>query len=57
MGTQEFYNDFSDFRVAITVPGNYEVWATGDLKNTAAVYNDKYVQRIAAAERATTSSR
>ncbi|WP_079472001.1 M1 family metallopeptidase [Chitinophaga ginsengisegetis] len=51
MGTQEFYNDFSDFRVAITVPGNYQVWATGDLKNTAAVYNDKYVQRIAAAEK------
>ncbi|MGF6848673.1 hypothetical protein QFZ51_003908 [Chitinophaga sp. W3I9] len=51
MGMQEFYNDFSDFRVAITVPGNYEVWATGDLKNTAAVYNDKYAQRIAAAEK------
>ena len=50
-GTQEFYNDFSDFRVAITVPGNYQVWATGDLKNTAEVYNDKYVQRIAAAEK------
>lgn len=51
MGTQEFYNDFSDFRVAITVPGSYQVWATGDLKNTAAVYKDKYVQRIAAAEK------
>lgn len=51
MGTQEFYNDFSDFRVAITVPGNYQVWATGDLKNTAAVYKDKFVQRIAAAEK------
>ncbi|MCW3465517.1 M1 family metallopeptidase [Chitinophaga nivalis] len=50
-GVQEFYNDFSDFRVAITVPGNYQVWATGDLKNTADVYNEKYVQRIAAAEK------
>lgn len=51
MGAQEFYNDFSDFRVAITVPGSYQVWATGDLKNTAAVYKDKFVQRIAAAEK------
>lgn len=51
IGTQEFYNDFSDFRVAITVPGNYQVWATGDLKNTSEVYNDKYVQRIATAEK------
>ncbi|SEW50954.1 hypothetical protein SAMN04488122_4035 [Chitinophaga arvensicola] len=51
LGMQEFYNDFSDFRVAITVPGSYQVWATGDLKNTAAVYKDKYVQRIAAAEK------
>jgi len=50
-GTQEFYNDFSDFRVAITVPGPYSVWATGDLKNTSEVYTDKYVQRIAAAEK------
>ncbi|MGO4291364.1 M1 family metallopeptidase [Chitinophaga sp. RAB17] len=51
VGTQEFYNDFSDFRVAITVPGSYQVWATGDLENTTEVYNDKYVQRIAAAEK------
>ncbi|WP_160717227.1 M1 family metallopeptidase [Chitinophaga solisilvae] len=50
-GVQEFYNDFSDFRVAITVPGNYQVWATGDLKNTADVYNSKYAERIALAEK------
>jgi hypothetical protein len=50
-GAQEFYNDFSKFRVAITVPGNYQVWATGDLMNSTEVYNDKYCQRIAAAEK------
>ena len=50
-GAQEFYNDFSDFRVAITVPGSFEVWATGDLKNTGEVYTEKYQQRIAAAEK------
>ena len=48
-GTQEFYNDFSHFNAEITVPGDYEVWATGTLKNAADVYADKYVQRINAA--------
>ncbi|MEC5144476.1 Peptidase-M1 domain-containing protein [Chitinophaga sp. 180180018-2] len=50
-GAQEFYNDFCDFRVAITVPGPYQVWATGDLKNAAEVYNEKYIKRIAQAEK------
>ncbi|HVI49560.1 MAG TPA: M1 family metallopeptidase [Chitinophaga sp.] len=49
-GVQEFYNDFSDFRVAIAVPGNYQVWATGDLKNGADVYREKYLHRITEAE-------
>lgn len=48
-GTQEFYNDFSHFKAEITVPGNYEVWATGDLTNTTEVYNDKFKKRIEAA--------
>ncbi|CAL1518400.1 M1 family metallopeptidase [Chitinophaga sp. MM2321] len=49
-GLTEFYNDFSDFRVAITVPGNYQVWATGDMKNMEEVYAEKYRRRIAEAE-------
>lgn len=32
-GTAEFYNDFSDFDIKITVPNNYGVWATGLLQN------------------------
>ncbi|MDB5009131.1 MAG: hypothetical protein JWP45_3524 [Mucilaginibacter sp.] len=45
-GVQEFYNDFSHFNAEITVPGNYEVWATGNLKNVGEVYTDKYVKRL-----------
>ncbi|MFW5761607.1 MAG: M1 family metallopeptidase [Cyclobacteriaceae bacterium] len=32
-GSQEFYNDFADFDVKITVPENFLVWATGTLQN------------------------
>ncbi|TWI95908.1 hypothetical protein JN11_04183 [Mucilaginibacter frigoritolerans] len=45
-GTQEFYNDFSHFNAEITVPGNYEVWATGNLKNANQVYTPKYAKRL-----------
>jgi hypothetical protein len=45
-GTQEFYNDFCHFNLEVTVPGNYEVWATGNLKNAAEVYSSTISQRI-----------
>jgi len=45
-GTQEFYNDFCNFDVRITVPDNYLVWATGTLQNPSDVLAKKYVQRI-----------
>jgi hypothetical protein len=45
-GIQEFYNDFCHFNAEITVPGNYEVWATGNLKNAGEVLNDKFVKRL-----------
>jgi Peptidase family M1 domain len=48
-GTQEFYNDFSHFNAEITVPGNYEVWATGNLKNASQVYTSKYAKRLISA--------
>jgi hypothetical protein len=32
-GNLEFYNDFCNFNVEVTVPGNYMVWGTGDLIN------------------------
>lgn len=51
LGTQEFYNDFGDFKLAVTVPQNYMVWATGDLQNCSEVYTPKYCSRIAQAEK------
>ena len=48
-GSEEFYNDFCHFSAEITVPGNYEVWGTGNLKNINDVYTSKIADRIAAA--------
>ncbi|MCB0522321.1 MAG: M1 family metallopeptidase [Lewinellaceae bacterium] len=50
LGSQEFYNDFCNFKADITVPDGYVVWATGDLKNCAEVLNPTCCQRLAAAE-------
>ncbi|SEA91268.1 hypothetical protein SAMN05660909_04096 [Chitinophaga terrae (ex Kim and Jung 2007)] len=49
-GQTEFYNDFCNFKVAITVPGTFQVWATGDLVNASEVYTEPIVARIRKAE-------
>ncbi|MFL5811677.1 MAG: M1 family metallopeptidase [Flavisolibacter sp.] len=49
-GSQEFYNDFCDFDVNITVPKNSLVWATGDLQNCEEVLAPTYCERIKQAE-------
>jgi Peptidase family M1 domain len=50
-GVQEFYNDFSRFNAEITVPGDYEVWATGNLKNAGDVYTHKFANSLSDAVR------
>jgi hypothetical protein len=51
LGTQEFYNDFCNFDLAVSVPNNYVVWATGDLQNCGEVLAPGFCQRIAQAEK------
>ncbi len=45
-GSQEFYNDFGNYEVDITVPGNYQIWSTGLLKNMTELYSDKFIRKI-----------
>lgn len=44
-GNAEFYNDFNNYDVKITVPNNYGVWATGDLENGAEVLSPQIYTR------------
>jgi hypothetical protein len=46
IGKEEFYNDYCNFKAAITVPANYETWATGELVNPQDVYQPRYADRI-----------
>lgn len=48
-GEQEFYNDFSNFEVEITVPNTFAVWATGILQNPEEVFNPEYLERYKSA--------
>ncbi len=50
LGVQEFYNDFCNFNVAITVPAKFAVWATGDLLNCNEVLTPVICDRIKQAE-------
>ena len=43
---QEFYSDFNDYDVAVTVPTNYVVWGTGTLLNPNEVLQPAVAQRL-----------
>ncbi len=41
----EFYNDFSNYDVNITVPKNFVVWATGVLQNPEDIFTDVVLEK------------
>lgn len=42
----EFYSDFNDYNVAVTVPKNFVVWGTGNLLNPEAVLRPAFADRL-----------
>jgi hypothetical protein len=53
-GQEEFYNDFSNFDVSITVPNDFGVWATGELQNPGEVLSESIYQKYLQAEKSDT---
>ena len=45
-GNAEFYSDYGNFDVEITVPSAYNVWSSGLLQNANELFRDKYLSRI-----------
>ncbi len=45
---QEFYSDFNDYTLKVTVPKNFIVWATGTLQNPEQVLRPEYISRLKA---------
>ena len=42
----EFYNDFNNYNLEVTVPKNYIVWATGDLTNPDETLQPTFARRL-----------
>jgi hypothetical protein len=45
-GALEFYNDFNDYALDVTVPANFIVWATGTLLNPSEVLQPEVAERL-----------
>jgi hypothetical protein len=45
-GGLEFYNDFSDYTLRVTVPKNYLVWSTGTLQNANKVLQPEFAKKL-----------
>jgi hypothetical protein len=45
-GSVEFYNDFNNYDFSVTLPGNYVMWATGELVNAGEVYQQPVLDRL-----------
>ena len=51
MGNAEFYMDYADYDVALTVPAGWLIGATGELKNASEVLTPETRERLAQARR------
>lgn len=47
-GALEFYNDFNNYELDVTVPKDFIVWATGTLLNPAEVLQPEFAERLQA---------
>jgi Peptidase family M1 domain len=45
-GALEFYNDFNDYTLSVTVPKDFVVWATGTLQNPSEVLQPAAADRL-----------
>lgn len=45
-GALEFYNDFNDYTLNVSVPKNYIVWATGTLQNPTEVLQPDFAKKL-----------
>ena len=57
LGQGEFYLEYGDYNVAVTVPAGYIVAATGALENPAEVLTPTEISRLAAAAKSATPVR
>ncbi|NTW25715.1 MAG: M1 family metallopeptidase [Lentimicrobium sp.] len=53
-GTAEFYSDYGNFDVEITVPAEYIVWSSGELQNSSEIFTEKFIDRIRQASQSDT---
>jgi hypothetical protein len=45
-GRQEFFNNYGNYDVSVTVPSSYGVWATGKLQNPNEVYTASFAKKV-----------
>ncbi len=45
-GSVEFYNDFNDYQVNISLPDDFVVWSGGELQNENEVFSDLIADRL-----------
>lgn len=50
VGVPENYNDFSSYKVELTLPSQYNIWATGNHLNADEIFSEDVLQRMEASK-------